>query len=165
MTTSGRSRAAQNRSEPGRPPQARLETPRHHRRGRHPLAASLTGGNRHDVTQLLPLVDKIPPVRGIRGRPRQRPQRIYADRGYEYDCYRRDLCARASPSHHPPWHRPRFRTRHPALGRQADLRPAALVPPAGHPLGDPRRHPRSLPHARLRHHLLSPTPTFRAESC
>lgn len=56
-----------------------------------PLAASLTGGNRHDVTQLLPLVDKIPPIKGIRGRPRQRPERIYADRGYDYDCYRRDL--------------------------------------------------------------------------
>lgn len=45
------------------------------------LAASLTGGNLHDVTQLLPLVDKIPPIKGIRGRPRQRPKRIYADPG------------------------------------------------------------------------------------
>lgn len=39
----------------------------------------------------MPLVDKIPPLRGIRGRPRQRPKRIYADRGYDYDRYRRDL--------------------------------------------------------------------------
>jgi transposase len=29
-----------------------------------PLAVSLTGGNRNDVTELLPLVDQIPPVRG-----------------------------------------------------------------------------------------------------
>ena len=27
-----------------------------------PLAATLTGANRHDVTQLLPLVDAIPPI-------------------------------------------------------------------------------------------------------
>jgi len=29
-----------------------------------PLAFSLTGGNRHDVTQLVPLVDQIPPLAG-----------------------------------------------------------------------------------------------------
>jgi hypothetical protein len=59
-----------------------------------PLATALTGGNRHDVTQLLPLLDKVPPIRGIRGRPRQRPDRLYADRGYDYDCYRRQLRAK-----------------------------------------------------------------------
>lgn len=59
-----------------------------------PLAVSLTGGNRHDVTQLLPLIDKVPPIKGIRGRPRQRPDRIYADRGYDYDIYRRALRTR-----------------------------------------------------------------------
>lgn len=54
----------------------------------------MTGGNRHDVTQLLPLVDKIPRIKGIRGRPRQRPDRLYADRGYDYDGYRRQLRAK-----------------------------------------------------------------------
>ena len=29
-----------------------------------PLAVILTGGNRHDVTQLLPLIEAIPPIRG-----------------------------------------------------------------------------------------------------
>ena len=29
-----------------------------------PLAWALTGGNRHDVTQLIPLVDRVPLVRG-----------------------------------------------------------------------------------------------------
>ncbi|WP_409351339.1 IS5 family transposase [Streptomyces decoyicus] len=38
-----------------------------------PLAVSLTGGNRHDVTQLMPLLDAIPRIRGLRGRPRHRP--------------------------------------------------------------------------------------------
>jgi transposase len=32
-----------------------------------PLAISLTGGNDHDVTQLLPLIDAIPAVGGKRG--------------------------------------------------------------------------------------------------
>jgi transposase len=57
-----------------------------------PLAASTTPANRHDVTQLLPLLDRIPASRGARGgRPRKRPQMLYADRGYDYDKYRRQL--------------------------------------------------------------------------
>jgi hypothetical protein len=38
-----------------------------------PRAVSLTGGQRDDVTQLMPLVAAIAPVRGRRGRPRRRP--------------------------------------------------------------------------------------------
>ena len=53
-----------------------------------PLAGSLTGGNRHDVTQLIPLTDAVPPVRGKRGRPRFRPEALYADRAYDHDKYR-----------------------------------------------------------------------------
>ncbi|WP_167748623.1 IS5 family transposase [Streptomyces sp. CB02400] len=56
-----------------------------------PLAVSLTGGNRNDVTQLLPLLDKIPPVAGVVGRPRRRPDMLFADRGYDHDKYRRLL--------------------------------------------------------------------------
>jgi transposase len=62
--------------------------------GGAPLAVSLTGANRNDVTQLLPLIDGIGPVRGRRGRPRQRPDRLFADRGYDHDKYRRELWAR-----------------------------------------------------------------------
>lgn len=54
-----------------------------------PLAATLTGGNRHDVTQLMPLIHAIPPPRGRPGPPRRRPRRIYADRAYDHDKYRR----------------------------------------------------------------------------
>src|SRR5947207_8284008 len=35
-----------------------------------PLAWTLTGGNRHDLTQLIPLLERVPPVRGRVGRPR-----------------------------------------------------------------------------------------------
>jgi hypothetical protein len=61
-----------------------------------PLAITLTGGNRNDITQLLPLVDGIMPVSGKVGRPRQRPDRIVADRGYAHDSYRRELWPRVS---------------------------------------------------------------------
>ena len=56
-----------------------------------PLAATLTGANRNDVTELLPAVDAIPPVRGKPGRPRRRPERLYADRGYDSGPHRREL--------------------------------------------------------------------------
>jgi hypothetical protein len=36
-------------------------------------SVSLADGNRNDITQLIPLVDAIPPVRGRRGQPRRRP--------------------------------------------------------------------------------------------
>jgi transposase len=63
-----------------------------------PLAWSVTGGNRHDVTQLIPLVERVPPVAGRRGRPRRRPERITADRAYYYDKYRRELRRRGIAS-------------------------------------------------------------------
>ena len=56
-----------------------------------PLAWAVTGGNRNDVTQLVPLVERVPPVRGKVGRPRRRPERVTADRGYDHDKYRREL--------------------------------------------------------------------------
>jgi transposase len=56
-----------------------------------PLAYALSGGNRHDVTQLIPLLDRIPAVRGSVGRPRRRPERLVGDRGYDYDRYRKRL--------------------------------------------------------------------------
>ncbi|MBM9624509.1 transposase (plasmid) [Streptomyces zhihengii] len=54
-----------------------------------PLAVSLTGGNRNDVTQLLPLLAKVPPVAGLVGRPRRRPEVGLGDCGYDHDKYRR----------------------------------------------------------------------------
>lgn len=56
-----------------------------------PLAVILTGANRHDVTQLLPLVERIPEVQGKIGRPRQRPKALYGDRGYDSDPHRKQL--------------------------------------------------------------------------
>uniref|UniRef100_UPI00167C3EDE IS5 family transposase n=1 Tax=Streptomyces violascens TaxID=67381 RepID=UPI00167C3EDE len=53
-----------------------------------PLAVSLTGGNRNDVTELIPLLNKVPAVTGLVGRPRKRPALLFADRGYDHDKYR-----------------------------------------------------------------------------
>jgi transposase len=38
-----------------------------------PLATITTGGNRNDVTQLIPLIEADPPIRGKRGQPLRRP--------------------------------------------------------------------------------------------
>jgi transposase len=56
-----------------------------------PLAATLTGANAHDVTQLIPLVDAIPEVRGKPGRPRKRPQHVQGDRAYDSEPHRQQL--------------------------------------------------------------------------
>ena len=61
-----------------------------------PLAVALTSGNRNYITQLLPLVEGLTPVAGKVGRPRQRPDQIVADRGYDHDGYRRELWRRAA---------------------------------------------------------------------
>jgi len=59
-----------------------------------PLATLLTSANTNDVTQLIPLVEAIPPVRGKPGRPRQRPESVYGDRGFDSEPHRRTLRAR-----------------------------------------------------------------------
>ncbi len=53
----------------------------------------MTGGNRNDVTQLMPLIQDIPPVSGHRRRPRRRPDTVSADRAYDHDKYRKQVRA------------------------------------------------------------------------
>jgi len=55
------------------------------------LAVSLTAANCNDITELIPLVDQIPPVRGKRGRPRRRPRKLLGDRAYWSRRYHREL--------------------------------------------------------------------------
>jgi transposase len=56
-----------------------------------PLAFSVTAANRHDVTELLPLVDAVPAVKGRVGRPRRRPTVLLGDRGYDSNPHREAL--------------------------------------------------------------------------
>ena len=56
-----------------------------------PLAAKTTAANVNDITEFVPLVDAVPPVRGRRGRPRRRPKHVYGDRAYHSRKSRREL--------------------------------------------------------------------------
>lgn len=47
-----------------------------------PLAAQRTAANVNEVTQVLSVVDAVPPVGGKPGHPRRRPESLYADRAY-----------------------------------------------------------------------------------
>ena len=64
-----------------------------------PLVAILTAANRHDVTQLLTLVDAMPPLRGRPGRLALKPGLIQGDRAYDSQPHRDQRLARgiASP--------------------------------------------------------------------
>ncbi len=50
-------------------------------------AVDLNGGG-HESAQILPPVSKFPEVRGPPGRPKQRPDELYAERGYDSDATR-----------------------------------------------------------------------------
>ncbi len=64
-----------------------------------PLAIMITGSNVPDVKELLHLVDQVPPVPGKVGRPRQRPDALYADRAYDSDPHREQLRRRGIVPH------------------------------------------------------------------
>jgi transposase len=49
-----------------------------------PLAVTLSAANVNDCKMLEATLDAIVPVRGKRGRPRQRPSKLHADKGYDY---------------------------------------------------------------------------------
>ena len=59
-----------------------------------PLVVQLTGANRNDSPQTLVLIDALPPLQGVRGRPRHRPDCVIGDRGYDAEGIRQGLRAR-----------------------------------------------------------------------
>jgi transposase len=63
------------------------------------LNAILTGVNRHDVTQLLPLIDNAPSVSGKAGHPKKHPKSIYADRAYDSEHHCQQLRHRGIEPH------------------------------------------------------------------
>jgi len=59
-----------------------------------PLAVQLTAANVHDSKLLQPLLDAVHPIRrpiGAPGRPRKRPTKLHADKGYDFGFTRRAL--------------------------------------------------------------------------
>jgi transposase len=59
-----------------------------------PMAIGLTAGQAGDNPQLLPLLDAVSVARAGPGRPRQRPDRVVADRAYSHPSTRAALRAR-----------------------------------------------------------------------
>ena len=65
-------------------------------RGR-PLSVVVTPGQRHESTQLEEVLDAVWVPRPGHGRPRKRPDRLVADRGYSFPSCRRLLRRRGIP--------------------------------------------------------------------
>ncbi len=59
-----------------------------------PLSLGISGANMHDSQGLEPLIRGIPPIRSRRGPRRRRPEKLHADKGYDYDHLRRWLRGR-----------------------------------------------------------------------
>ena len=70
-----------------------------------PLAVLVSAANVHDSKMMLATVDAIEPIRAkTRGRPRRRPHKLYADKGYDYRHLRLALRKRRIiPPHRPLW--------------------------------------------------------------
>ena len=60
-----------------------------------PLALKISPANRHDSKLLETLVDAVPAIRQCAGRPRRRPAKLHADKGYDFAHCRRALRQRA----------------------------------------------------------------------
>jgi transposase len=59
-----------------------------------PWAAQLTAANVNEVTQMVPLVEAVPPVGGKPGHPRSRPEELYGDRAFASQEKAQELGAR-----------------------------------------------------------------------
>jgi len=86
------------------------------------LSIVLTAGQVHESTQLEPTLDAIRVPRPGRGRPRKRPDRLLADKGFSYPRCRRALRRRGIP-HTIPERRDQQRQRR-AKGRRGGRPPA-----------------------------------------
>ena len=56
-----------------------------------PLTSSVTGANRHDVTEFAPLVNSMPEVAGKVGHPRHKPDALQGDLAYDSEPHRQGL--------------------------------------------------------------------------
>jgi transposase len=56
-----------------------------------PLTVDVTRANVPEVNELLGVVEGIGPVGGKPGRPKQRPEKLYGDRGYDSEPHREEL--------------------------------------------------------------------------
>lgn len=107
-----------------------------------PIVAKTTAANRHDVTELLNLVNDVPAVGGKPGAPRYRFDELYADRAYDSEPHRQALRDMGTTPHIP-----KRRTEHGSgLGKvrwavARTIKLAAPVPTPAHPLRAAAGHP------------------------
>lgn len=47
------------------------------------MAVALTAANVSDMQSLEPMLDAVQPIAGPKGRPRKRPHKLHADKGYD----------------------------------------------------------------------------------
>jgi len=59
-----------------------------------PLAARLTGANRHDSVPFEALIDAVPAITGPSGQRRRRPEKLHADKAYDMPRCRQALTRR-----------------------------------------------------------------------
>jgi transposase len=59
----------------------------------------VSAANTPDAQLMLPLLDSVAPVRSRRGRPRQRPAKLHADKAYDQKALRREVRRRGIAVH------------------------------------------------------------------
>lgn len=56
-----------------------------------PVVVGVCPANRNDNLDTITLIDRVPPIAGVRGHPRRRPQRLQGDRGFDDEGDREEL--------------------------------------------------------------------------
>ena len=64
-----------------------------------PLVASISGAQVQDSRMLIPLLDAVPSIAGLAGRPRKRPAKLHADKAYASHAHRTWLRSRGIAPH------------------------------------------------------------------
>lgn len=119
-----------------------------------PLLAVLTGAQVHDSMIFEELVDGVEPIKGPKGRPRKRPEKLHADKDYDYQRCRRFLMRRGIGAHFKTGSIKQPEARSVLVGCGTDAGLAILLPAAVRPLQTESRYPRCLPRTGLRPRVL-----------
>lgn len=106
-----------------------------------PLAITVTGANRHDSIAFESTLDAIPAVPGLDRRPRKRPGKLHADKGYDYARCRHYLRKRGITAHCPQRHRKQRPPGPAPLGRRANTILVRRFRKATDPFRTQARHP------------------------
>lgn len=138
------------RPESQRPQQARMQAPSARRTTRLPLMVSISAVQVHDSRILIPLLETVPSVGALAGRPRKRPAKLYADKAYASQAHDAWLRSCGIVPRIPPRQRASRKT---SIGGSSYAGLAATFPPIVHSLRLPCRYPKGIALACQRTHL------------